>query len=223
MPDMDGPATRRLDRFRLLASGIAGRPLEVAAAPPGEAAWTDGSTLFVDACASAADQVTALAVQASLIAAGSLEPVIARRLLGRPALARRYLAVEGHRALASGEDLLPATARALIDRDTAARAGAPGASLVLALSREAVAAPPPGFGVIRPGRLLSSADRHAATHHTATAPGWDGEPRRYPAQAEHDEDPTPDDDGPVLEFFANSVGGPGSPQLAPPAHAAPRA
>ena len=136
----------RLRRFRLLASAIAGRALDVAPALPGEAPWTDGSTLFMDASpdASAADQVAALAVQASLIAAGSLAAEIARRLRGRPALARRYLAIEGHRALASSEDLLPRPARSLIDRDAAARAGSPAASLALALGREAIAGPPPG-------------------------------------------------------------------------------
>jgi nitric oxide reductase NorD protein len=199
---------RRLGRFRLLASGIAGRPLEVAPAPSGGAAWTDGGSVFVDATASAADQVTALAVQASLIAAGSLEPVIARRLRGRPAVARRYLAVEGHRALAASEDLLPGPARSLIDRDTAARAGVPAASLALALGREAIAGPPSCFGVIRPERLLRAADRHTAVHHAVTVPGDARDRRsRYRAPREHEE---AGGDGPVLEFFANSVGGRGA-------------
>ena len=38
-------------------------------------------------------------MQASLIAAGSLDPDVVRPLVRHPRLARRYLAIEGHRAL----------------------------------------------------------------------------------------------------------------------------
>src|SRR5215469_7009494 len=102
---MNDPA--RLDRFGLLASGLAGQAVDVAAATPGERPWTDGATVYLDAGASIADQVAALAVQASLIAAGSLESGVMGRLSGRPAQARRYLAIEGHRALAANSHLLP--------------------------------------------------------------------------------------------------------------------
>ena len=98
-----------------------GRALEVAAGEPGEPAWTDGRVVFVDPVASARDQVETLAVQASLLAAGSLDPDVVRRLTRRPALARRYLAVEGHRALAANEALLPRPVRSLIDCAIAAR------------------------------------------------------------------------------------------------------
>src|SRR5712691_6125680 len=97
-----------LDPLRLLASAFAGRTVEVAATDSGERSWTDGSTLFVDAGASHADQVRMLGVQASLLAAGSLAPDVVRQLSRRPALARRYLAIEAHRALAANDDLLPA-------------------------------------------------------------------------------------------------------------------
>ena len=117
-PASSPDAARRPTRFALLVSGIAGRTVDVAAVAPGERPWTDGTTVFVDAGASAADQIAALAVQASLIAAGSLEPRIVRRLSGRPALARRYLAVEGHRALAANSYLLPPRVRSLIDRSS---------------------------------------------------------------------------------------------------------
>ena len=106
-----------LDHLRLLASAIAGRSLEVAATAPGERAWTDGSTVFVEADASRADQVRMLAVQASLLAAGSLDPERLRPLARRPALARRHLAVEARRALAANQDLLPPVVRPLLDRD----------------------------------------------------------------------------------------------------------
>src|SRR6185295_10606118 len=59
---------------------------------PGEPAWTDGRVVFVDAGIGRRAQVEAVAVQASLLAAGSLDPDVVRRLTRRPALARRYLA-----------------------------------------------------------------------------------------------------------------------------------
>jgi Mg-chelatase subunit ChlD len=145
-----------LGRLGLLASAIASRTLQVAPAEPGGPAWTDGRVVFVDADETPRKQIEALTVQASLLAAGSLDPDVVRRLTSRPALARRYLAVEGHRALASLEDLLPRTLRSLVDRDVAARADSPAASLAMARSREAIADPPDSFGAIRPRPLLAS-------------------------------------------------------------------
>jgi len=197
---------RRLGRFRLLASGIAGRSLDVMPAAPGERPWTDGMTVFLDDGASAPGQVAALAVQASLIAAGSLEPGVARRLAGRPTLARRYLAVEGHRALAANEDLLPRPVRSLIDRHTAARADSPAASLALALRRAVVADPPPSFGVIIPGRLLAPSDRRQALSAPEAGPGrWRDSVRR-----EHDEDAETDGPGHVPAFFSSPGAGGGA-------------
>jgi hypothetical protein len=133
-----------LDHLRLLASAIAGRTVDVA--PADGSSWTDGTTVFVEADASRADQVRMLGVQASLLAAGSLVPEIARHLK-RPVTARRYLAVEGHRALAANEDVLPRLVRGLIDRDVATSVDTPEASLELARARQLE--PPPVFGAIR--------------------------------------------------------------------------
>jgi nitric oxide reductase NorD protein len=199
-------ASGKLGRFRLLASGIAGRSLEVMPAAPGERPWTDGTTVFLDDGASALGQVAALAVQASLVAAGSLEPGVARRLAGRPTLTRRYLAVEGHRALTANEDLLPRPVRSLIDRHAAARADSPAASLALALGREAVADPPASFGAIRPRRLLASSDRRQAVPAPEAGPGrW-----RSNVWRQHDEDAETGGPGEVLEFFLSLGAGRGA-------------
>jgi nitric oxide reductase NorD protein len=155
----DARSSDRPERLSMLASAISSRVLQVAPGEPGEPAWTDGRVVFVDAGISARDQVEAVAVQASLLAAGSLDPEVVRRLTRRPALARRYLAVEGHRALAAIEDLLPPPLRSLIDADVAARADSPTASLAAARSREAIADPPDSFGTIRARRLLASISR----------------------------------------------------------------
>src|SRR5262245_18130227 len=85
-------------RLSVLASAISNRALHVMPGEDGEPAWTDGTMVFVDPSIGTREQVEAVAVQASLLAAGSLDAGVVRRLARRPALARRYLAVEGHRA-----------------------------------------------------------------------------------------------------------------------------
>jgi len=147
----DGP-----QRLGLLASALAGRTMAVAPGHPGEPAWTDGITVFVDGEAGARHQIESLTVQASLLASGGLEPDVVRKLLRRPALAKRYLAVEGQRALSANEDLLPFGMRGLIDFDVAARTTSPTESLAVARGRGHFSDPPASFGVIKPRCLLSS-------------------------------------------------------------------
>jgi nitric oxide reductase NorD protein len=148
---MTDPGVHRLG---LLASAIAGRTLEVGPAGTGEPAWTDGAAVYVDPGARPAEQVRMVAVQASLLAAGSLDAAIVRQLGWRPAVARRYLAVEGHRALAASEHVLPPAVRPLVDPAVAADTCSPEASLALARRAQAIADPPSAFGVIRPRRVL---------------------------------------------------------------------
>jgi nitric oxide reductase NorD protein len=194
-----------LGRLSLLASAIASRALRVAPGEPGELAWTDGTVVFVDANISTLAQVEALAVQASLLAAGSLHADVVRRLRRRPALARRYLTVEGHRALAAIEDLLPPSVRSLIDADVAARADSPAASLAAALSREGIAEPPESFGVIRVRHLLSSINRADGS---ATTSQHVPREQRHHVLAELADDG--DDDGTAANLFSSPVGGGGA-------------
>src|SRR5689334_10968585 len=101
-------------RFGLLASAIARRPLQVRPGEPDEPPWTDGKVVFVDVNQGARAQLEALVVQASLLAAGSLDRDIVQRLGRREKLAKRYLTVEGHRALSTVEPLLPPSLRPLL-------------------------------------------------------------------------------------------------------------
>ena len=192
-----------LGRLSLLASAISSRALRVAAGEPGEPAWTDGKVVFVDANISTREQVEALAVQSSLLAAGSLDPDVVRRLKRRPALARRYLAVEGHRALAAIEDLLPPPVQSLIDSDVAARADSPAASLAAALSREAIADPPDSFGTIRARHLLASINRADSSVTTR---------RHFPREQRNQvlAELAEDDDGTAADLFSSPVGGGGA-------------
>jgi len=151
----------RLQGLGMIASALAGRPVAVAELQPGEPPWTDGQTIYVDACALFRAKLEAIAVQASMIAAGSLDPDVVRLLLRHPRLARRYLAVEGHRAVVANAGLLPGFLESLGDRDRASRSDSPADSLSIAAGRSALDDPVPGFGVIRPAKVLAACSQSA--------------------------------------------------------------
>jgi nitric oxide reductase NorD protein len=195
----DGP-----QRLALLASALAGRTVAVTPGAPGEPAWTDGITVFIDAEASAARQIESVTVQASLLASGSLAPDVMRQLLRRPALARRYLTIEGQRALSANDDLLPYPVRRLIDLDVASRANSPADSLKVAAERD-IADPPASFGEIRARSLISThvAAAHAESQRTHS-------PRRDAKKelAALDDDAADGED--VEDPFSSPVGGGGA-------------
>ena len=166
MADREDLATD-LGHLRLLASAFADRPLDVAAAVPGNLSWTDGSTVFVDADAPRTQQVQMVAVQASLLAAGSLAPHLVRQLSRRPALAQRYLAIEGPRALVCNDSVLPPLVRRLVDSDAVTSLDTPEAALQLARRRRVIPAPAPVFGTILARRLLTACAANDAARSAA--------------------------------------------------------
>jgi nitric oxide reductase NorD protein len=199
----DGP-----QRLALLASALAGRTVVVASGAPGEPAWTDGITVFIDAEASTVRQLESVTVQASLLASGSLAPDLMRKLGRRSGLARRYLAVEGQRALAANDDLLPYAVRSLIDLDLASRTTSPTESLSVAATPGDIADPPAAFGVIRARSLVST---HAAAAHAESQNVH--APRREAKKALADLEDEGDDaaDGEDVEDpFSSPVGGGGA-------------
>ncbi|MEU6750494.1 VWA domain-containing protein [Spirillospora sp. NPDC046719] len=142
------------DRFRLLATSIAGRAVGVAEAPAGEAAHTDGRVVFVSAGGSLARQRGEALVQSALLGAGSLDQRWIRALWARPSLARRYLALEGRRVLAELVGRYPLAAALDLGGEpstTTARE-----SLEKARGRAKLPDPPEWFGVIKPSRLLAA-------------------------------------------------------------------
>jgi nitric oxide reductase NorD protein len=198
----------RPQRLALLASALAGRTVAVASGAPGEPAWTDGITVFIDAEASAARQIESVTVQASLMASGSLAPEVMRQLLRRPALARRYLTVEGQRSLSANDDLLPYPVRRLIDLDVSSRANSPTDSLKVAAERD-IADPPASFGQIRARSLLST-HAAAAAHgesQNAHAPRRDAKKELAALEDEGDE---ADDGEAEKDPFSSPVGGGGA-------------
>jgi nitric oxide reductase NorD protein len=149
MPSCPGP-----DRFRLLASFIAGRSVDVAEAPAGEAAHTNGRVIFVSAGRPVAEQRRELLVQSALLGAGSLDQRLVKALRARPSVARRYLTLEGRRVLAELAREIPLAAA--VRADGAPSTASAAESLEVARGRLKVAEPPEWFGVIRPSRLLAS-------------------------------------------------------------------
>jgi len=141
-------------RFRLLATFVGGRSLGVVEAPGGGPPHTDGRRVFVSAGAPASQQRREVLVQAALLGAGSLDERWIRALRGRPKLARRYLALEGRRALAALGARLPLAAA--LGSDAPATTASAEASLERARDRTPVEDPPAWFGAIRPSRLLGA-------------------------------------------------------------------
>ncbi|HEY6131467.1 MAG TPA: VWA domain-containing protein [Halioglobus sp.] len=146
-------------RLGMLASALSGRDVAVEVADPGVFTWTNGMVIYVDGTANHQIQLMELVVQCALLAAGSLDRKIVQRLARRPKLASRYLSVEGQRALAALEDVLPPLMRSVIDRITACRSTSPATSLTIALGQEDIPSPPKIFGSIRVRELLAAAAR----------------------------------------------------------------
>jgi nitric oxide reductase NorD protein len=195
-----------LEGLSMLASALAGRAVAVAEQRPGQPPWTDGQTIYVDASALSGAKLAAIAVQASMIAAGSFDPDVVRRLVRHPRLARRYLAVEGHRALVANADLLPRALAPIGDREIASRSDSPVASLSIAAGGATVEDPATGFGVIRAAKLLAACSRASAQEDEA-APQHVPRDRTVQGQEELDDDAIDDSDDPDL--FTSPVGGGG--------------
>jgi nitric oxide reductase NorD protein len=192
----------RLQALGMLASALAGRPVAVAELPPGEPSWTDGQTIFVGGSA----KLESIAVHASMLAAGSLDPDVVRPLVRHPRLARRFLAIEGHRALIANSQLLPGVLASSADRRIAGYSDSPAGSLSIAAGRTVIDDPAPEFGVIRAAKVLAASSQSAKEQDQET-PGH--VPRRGgPKELEEfDDDEIDDSDDP--DMFTSPVGGGG--------------
>ena len=151
-----------LERLELVVQAMSGRRLELAAADDGAPGYTDGRVMYVPVRADRTELLAFLAVQGALVATGSLDPAVIKRLIGRPNLARRYLGVEGWRALAERAEHLPPLPIVAAARRCEHPSSSPEQSVDLALSRCALSDPPPQFGVIRPRRIRTVAAAVAA-------------------------------------------------------------
>jgi nitric oxide reductase NorD protein len=192
----------RLQALGMLASALAGRPVAVAELPTGEPSWTDGQTIFVDGSA----KLEAIAVQASMLAAGSLDPDVVRPLVRHPRLARRFLAIEGHRALIANSALLPGVLASMGDRRIAGRSDSPADSLSIAGGRTVIDDPAPEFGVIRAAKVLAASSQPVKEQDQEN-PGHVPRGGGTKELEEFDDDETDDSDDP--DMFTSPVGGGG--------------
>lgn len=152
MTDASDPANP--DRFRFIATHIAGRSVDVTEAPAGQPAHTNGQFIFVSAGGSVEEQRREMLLQAALLGAGSLDPRLMKGLRARATTARRYLALEGRRVLAELARQIPLDSAVLrVEQPSTTTADE---SLEAAKSRAEVADPPEWFGAIKPSRLLRS-------------------------------------------------------------------
>ncbi len=190
-----------------MASALAGQVVAVAPAEPGSPPWTDGQSIFVDPDASHRTIIDAIAVQASLIAAGSLEADIVRVLSKKRRIAARYLAVEGHRALRANANVLPGALASLADTAVARVSTSPAESLAIAKGSAPVTQAPESFGVLLPRRLLEVIGRTPKTVDHDTV----GHVPRRDSKAdleELDDGEIPTDEG-EPDLFTSPVGGGG--------------
>ncbi|MBB3751981.1 hypothetical protein FHT44_004493 [Mycolicibacterium sp. BK634] len=195
-----------LTRLAVTASAFAGQLVVVTPGASGSPPWTDGQSIVVDPSASPRAIIEAIAVQASLIAAGSLDAGIVKKLAKSRKTATRYLAVEGRRAVLANADILPAALAWPADL-CASQSRSAADSLAIAKSSAPVAEAPASFGVIRPKQILDLAERAAkAVGKDAIGHVPRNQGNRELDELDDGELPTGDDDP---DLFSSPVGGGG--------------
>lgn len=194
LPGEPGP-----ERFRLLATAVARRPLAVTLAVPGEVPYTDGAHVFVTD-AEVWEQRRQVLVQAALLREGSLAPEIVKAFRGRPKVARRYLALEGRRALMATAAQIRGLVALVPAADKPVTADA-SESLARAERRGAIQDPPEWFGRIRPSKLLSSP---AAEGAAPTASDLKLQVRETDVP-EADDDDEQSEESKILKLFQNPL------------------
>jgi nitric oxide reductase NorD protein len=187
------------NRFRLLATFIAGRSVEIAEAAAGQPAYTNGHVVFVSAGGSFAEQRLEVVLQSALLGAGSLDHRMVKDLRARPGLARRYLTIEGRRVLAELADRVPLAAE--ISDNAKPSTATSHESLELARRRTKIADPPPWFGVIKPSLALAAA-ANAGTPATNTDLRFD--PNDLPEPDDEDDD-EPSEQSKILKLFTSPL------------------
>ena len=162
-------------RPQLLASAIVGRPIMLRESyKDASRAFSDGQTIFLpESSDEGGDRWPAIAAQAALIAAGSLDASLLRQLVGRPAVAQRYLYLEVLRASHVLKHRLPWGFTERAELRVMPRTGSAAESLALAATTSSLPTTPDYFGVLRPLMALKQAitgrDRTGASESGAKA------------------------------------------------------
>jgi nitric oxide reductase NorD protein len=153
-------ASAQTGEYLFLASAVAGSRVPVHAAEQAALACSDGQSILLPPPALRAGRPpwADVVAQAALIGAGSLDPALVRRLLGRAEAARRYACLEVLRASRELAGRIPTPFLDLIAGFRCeAQTTSAAASLALALSPAALPDPPAFFGAIRPLMILRKA------------------------------------------------------------------
>jgi len=148
-----------IDRHRFLASAIVGRPVMLRESHTDTSlAFSDGQSIFLPKSPdNGPDTWPAIAAQAALIAAGSLDAALLRQLVGRPAAAQRYLYLEVLRASHVLKDRLPWGFTERAELRVMPRTGSAAESLALAATTVSLPMTPDYFGALRPLLALTYA------------------------------------------------------------------
>lgn len=149
----------RAEQYAVLAWAIASRRLDVQVVE-GESTYTDGRTVFVDAATDVDDIADAVAMQAALLAGGSLQKDVMTPLSRhRHRTAERYLVLELARVAEQLGHLLPArTTKRVKPLEGVSISSNSEESFKRALSREAIPAPPEWVGTLKPSRLRRASE-----------------------------------------------------------------
>lgn len=174
----------------MLASAIASRRMTVAPLDNGPA-YTDGQTIFVDRHATTDDVRDAVAVQAALIAAGSMRRNSLLRLTQhRRIVAERYMLLEAARLAGEVDTALPPRTVRRVRRAYPGRAcDSSAGSLKRAVSGAAIPAVPPWMGTLKVVRLLrAGADLGGKPGHNDPAEGDGDEAEELEPELNEDEE-----------------------------------
>jgi Mg-chelatase subunit ChlD len=186
---------------------MVGRAIRVEPTAAEEPPYTDGQVIYLAAGPDGASKhIDTLVSQAALLAAGSLDLGVMRKLLGRPGAARRYLAVEGWRALAVTAGSLPRVPLVRAATRTELLSSSPEESLALAVGRRPLPEPPPAFGVLRPRRVLAVGPVEDAA--ALTARELEKQQEREDELPEFDENEETESIGILLKLFSSSLRNP---------------
>lgn len=193
-----------LQPMTMLASALAGRTVLLAPADPRQRPWTDGRTIYLHP--DDPQLLETLCVQASLLSAGGMDPDLLRRIGRRTAVAQRYLAVEGNRALAVNDELLPERVRSLINFDLTLLAKTADEALELAESKRPIPEAPECFGQLRPRNVVA-----AGAVSVSTDPTGSHAPRRQTRKEldDLDDGDEGDEGADVMDPFSSPIGGGG--------------
>jgi len=197
-----------IDRYSFLANAVAGRRVGLNHAPENDVlASSDNRSITLPRLPQPSDRESwcEVVAQAALIAAGSLEAKIVRRLIGKPVTSRRYIYLEILRASRLLAHRLPVAFLELPALQSADSYTATAAeSLTWALSKRTLPQTPAFFGRLRPFAILHAAFMDGGAGRLGNRQSSTQLTERKPAELDDDESA---EDSKLLRLFENPLFG----------------